>query len=259
MKKIKLDISRGILEEQYILIGEPCEELLRLEKAGELVLYELEELHGLSEEEVEKRLQEDNRLWKYNNICIDASTLPQAYFHRLWYRHHNLPVQIAETERLLIRESIVEDAAAFQELYADKGVQTFLEQPPVGNLPRELSAYQTYITQYAEHQYGFYEYGMWTVIEKSSKNVIGRMGLELQKVSEDTEQVSLGYALLPKYRGKGYALEACLAILNYCKECGYVTEVFVKIDDKNENSKKLFQKLQKYSRITLIETKETKG
>ncbi len=259
MRKIKLNISGATLEEQYIFVGAPCEELLRLQKEGALVLCELKELHSLSEKEVEKRLQEDSVLWKYNNICINANALPQAYLNRLWYRHHGLPVQIAETERLLIRESTAEDAAAFQELYADKEVQTFLEQPPTEKTSGEQFDYEAYITQYAQNQYGFYEYGMWTVIEKNSGNAIGRMGLELQTVCDGTEQVSLGYALLPKYRGKGYALEGCLAVLDYCKQCGYATEVFVKIDEKNEKSKKLFQKLQKYSIMTLIETKETKG
>lgn len=244
-----------------IIVGPPSEELLRLEKEGYLVLCELQELQGLSESEVEKRLREDSSLWKYQNICIDAKALPEAYFQRLWYRYNGLPVQIAETDRLIIRESIVEDAAAFQELYADKEVQEFLEMPPIEQLMKEacladeLLAYEKYINQYAENQYNFYEYGMWSVIEKEGGNVIGRMGLELQQISDGEEGVSLGYALLSQYRDKGYAYEACLAILDYCHECGYATEIFVKIDDKNTKSKKLFQKIQKYSRIPLRKTK----
>ena len=227
-----------------VIIGAPSEELLTLEREGKLVLCELKHLQGKSEAEIEEALQKEPAVWLYKHICIDASTLPEEYFERIWYRHKGEPVVIKETERLLIRESIPGDAESFKLLYEDEDVRRFLEVPSVED-------YKAYIEQYAKNQYEFYEYGMWSVVEKGSGKVIGRMGLELQEISTGDEKIALGYALLPKYRGFGYAYEACMAILEYCKACGYATEVFVKIDDENVTSSGLFQRLSKQNVIII--------
>ena len=56
-------------------------------------------------------------------------------------------------------------------------------------------------------------------------------------------ELCLGYAILPQYRGKGYATESCLAVLDYCKECDYAEEVFVNISTENIASKKVYEKV----------------
>lgn len=259
MQKIKRCSVWDSILDACVIVGEPGDALLQLQKEGNLVLCELKHLQGKSEMEIEAALQNEDAVWQYQNICVDANALPEAYFERIWCRHKGLPVQIAETKRLLIRESIPEDADSFVKLYLDAEVRRFLELPALEKemagktLAEKVATYEDYIAQYAQNQYGFYEYGMWTVLEKESGKVVGRMGLELQANDVGEEKLSLGYALLPEYRGRGYALEACLAILDYCKECDYATEIFVKIDENNRNSRKLFQKLSKYSRMTLRE------
>ena len=53
-----------------------------------------------------------------------------------------------------------------------------------------------------------------------------------------------GLSYLPQYRGKGYATEACVAVLDYCKECEYAEEVFVNISEENIASKKVYEKVR---------------
>lgn len=244
MQKIKRCSVLDSIKEPCVIVGEPGDALLQLQKEGHLVLCELTHLQGKSEAEIEEALQKEEAVWQYEHICIDANALPEEYFERIWYRHRKEPVIIAETERLLIRESIPEDAPAFAKLYADEEVRKFVEVPDVED-------YKEYIEQYVKNQYGFYEYGMWSVLEKKSGKVIGRMGLELQKISTGEEKIALGYALLPEYRGFGYAYEACMEILRYCIKCGYTMEIYVKIDPQNAKSNDLYTKLYKNSEITL--------
>lgn len=257
MQKIKRCSVLDSISEPCIIVGEPSDVLLQLQKEGHLVICELTHLQGKSEAEIEEALQKEEAIWQYQHICIDVSALPEAYFERIWYRHKNLPVQIAETKRLLIRESIPKDAEAFVKMYADKEVRRFLELPALEKeldektYAEKVAAYEDYIEQYSRNQYGFYEYGMWSVVEKESGKVIGRMGLELQKISTGEEKIALGYALLPEYRGYGYAYEACLAILEYNVICGYADELLVKIDENNTKSKHLLQKLREYDKVVL--------
>lgn len=257
MQKIKRCPIDNIIEEECVIVGEPSDALLQLQKEGHLVLCELKHLQGKSETEMEEALQEEEAVWQYKNICIDASALPEEYFERIWYRYKGQPVVIKETERLLIRESIPEDAKSFIALYEDEDVKRFLEVPVVckevagATTNEKVAVYKDYIMQYAENQYAFYEYGMWSVVEKKNGKVIGRMGLENQVLSTGEEKMALGYALLPEFRGMGYACEACEAIVDYCIKCGYAMEIYVKIDPQNAKSDNLYKKLYKNSKISI--------
>lgn len=235
--------------EPYIIVGHPCPELLFWEEEGYPVLAELSHLQGLSEEATAEVLCKEPAVPQYKNVCIRADWLPQSYLRRIWYRHRGEPVWIADTERLVIRESVAADGAAFQKLYEDAACRQFLEKLPVAE--ESLEEYQQYITNYAQNQYAFFEYGMWSVVEKNSGRVIGRMGLEDQVMSDGREGIGLGYALLPEYRGAGYTLEACTAILEYARECGYAREILVKTDSQNIVSRKIFEKLKQCDIIPL--------
>jgi len=259
IKKCSID---NIIDEDAVIIGAPSDALLQLQNDGYLVLCELAHLQGKSEMEIEEALQKEEAVWQYQHICIDVNALPEEYFARIWYRHKGKPVVIGETKRLLIRESIPEDAECFFALYQDAEVRKYVELPELEKTFGEsykrqdkIEAYATYITQYAENQYAFFEYGMWSVIEKESGVVIGRAGLEMQAIdgkdNMTDEKLALGYALLPAYRGRGYAYEACEKILDYCIKCGYAKEVYVKIDPKNAKSNNLYTKLHKNNEIIL--------
>ena len=165
-----------------VIVGTPCEALDQLQQADHCVMAELSHLQGLSEEEMAEELSKEEAVLQYTNVCIDAQELPQAYLRRIWHRHKKEQVLIAETERLIVRESSVEDAEAFWELYADEQCKRYLEAPPValnGAREHDLEEYRRYIVQYQQGQYAFYEYGMWSVVEKAV-TFIG----EMQKVVE---------------------------------------------------------------------------
>ncbi len=236
-----------------VIVGAPCEELRLLQDAGYCVLAELTHLQGLTEDEIAEALCKEEAVQQYENVCICAEELSQAYLRRIWCKTQRLPVLIAETERLLIRESVEEDAEAFYELYQDAECRKYLELPPVDGIPEQIGAYRKYITDYQNGQYAFYEYGMWTLVEKNSGTVVGRAGLEQQIITEDQVGVTLGYAILPQHRGKGYATEACQAILAYCKECEYTEKVYVKIDKENKASMTVYHKLGNSVELIVVE------
>lgn len=235
--------------EPYVIVGAPCDRLLELQNAGYCVLAELVHLQGLSDEEVAEALCREEAVTRYTNVCIDAGALSQGYLRRIWCRHRKIPVVVAETERLLIRESVEDDGEAFWKLYQDPACQEFLEALPVEE--QSVEAYRRYIAQYKSGQYAFYEYGMWSAIEKVSGRCIGRAGLEQQNLPEGNLGLGLGYALLPEYRGKGYATEACQAILEYCRECDYADEVYVMVGEANDASRKVYRKLKEHRTMKL--------
>ena len=254
MQEIKLCKIENFDKNKFqIVVGEPCEELLGLQEAGFCVLAELSHLQGLSEEEIAEALCKEDAVLQYENVCICSEELSQAYLRRIWCKNQKLPVMIEETERLLIRESVEDDAEAFAELYRDPKCCKYLELPPVENAQDKSAAYRKYIRDYQKGQYAFYEYGMWTLVEKASGAVIGRAGLEQQTIMQEQIGLTLGYAIHPQHRGKGYATEACQAILQYNKECEYAEKVYVIIDKENQASQAVCQKLKDMVELIVIE------
>jgi len=73
-------------------------------------------------------------------------------------RYLGLPWLIDETERLVIREFVKEDAKNIPEEEYGKEEEIFRD-------PDKLEAY-------IKNQYGFYEYGTWAVLKKAEKNAV---------------------------------------------------------------------------------------
>lgn len=144
---------------------------------------------------------------------IRRAGIDDTYLERVVRRSLGLPWIICETERLLIREFTREDGARVP---AEPAEET--ESDRVFYTPELLDAY-------IRHQYRFCEYGIWAVVRKSDGALVGTAGVsagenvEKLKYSEETgeECLELGYHIFRPYRRRGYAREACEAIMTYAE------------------------------------------
>jgi RimJ/RimL family protein N-acetyltransferase len=115
---------------------------------------------------------------------------------------------IFETERLLIREYIEEDAEAFFKLNSDPEVLRFVPDKPLLNVEQARQLLLDHpIADYRKH--GF---GRGALIIKSTGEQIGFAGL---KYLEELGAVDIAYRLLPAHWGQGLATEAALASVRY--------------------------------------------
>lgn len=133
---------------------------------------------------------------------IEAESLELAYL-----RLAGQPWTILTTERCIIRETTTEDVDSFYEIYREPSVTEYME-----GLYEDRDAETAYIRDYIRNIYGFYGYGMWTVLEKTDGKVIGRAGLSWR---EGHELPELGFVIGVPWQRKGYAYEVCQAILEY--------------------------------------------
>jgi RimJ/RimL family protein N-acetyltransferase len=81
---------------------------------------------------------------------------------------------------------------------------------------------------------------MWLVEMKDSGVPIGICGLLKRDALED---VDIGYALLPEFWSKGYALEAASAVLSYARDTLGLTRVVAITNVNNQSSIRLLEKL----------------
>ncbi|MFN7119658.1 MAG: GNAT family N-acetyltransferase [Saprospiraceae bacterium] len=113
---------------------------------------------------------------------------------------------LLETERLLLRPFILEDAQDFYDLNADPEVTKYTGDSAFEN----VAAAADFIRHY--HPYRTEGMGRWAVIRKSDGAYLGWCGL---RYVPDLQEVDLGYRFFKKYWGQGYATESSQACIAY--------------------------------------------
>ncbi|MDE7132899.1 MAG: GNAT family N-acetyltransferase, partial [Lachnospiraceae bacterium] len=134
------------------------------------------------------------------------------------------------------------DVDSFYNIYAEPEITRYME-----DLYEDRQEELAYVAEYREKMYGFYGYGMWTVLTKEG-TVVGRAGISWR---EGFDLPELGFVIGVPWQGQGYAYEVCRAILDYAKiELGF-TQVQALVMEGNEKSAALCRKLgfQKGERV----------
>ncbi len=118
-------------------------------------------------------------------------------------------MHVVRTLRLVLRQLESSDAEFILELLNDPAFVQFVGDKEVRNLD-DARAYilQGPIASYARHGFGLY------AICLHGGPAVGICGLMKR---EGLDDVDLGFALLPRYRSLGYAVEAASAILTHAR------------------------------------------
>lgn len=184
----------------------------------------------------EENRQENFSFCKYAYEGQPGGELPDMEFLEHVYRRcRGLPWDILQTERCLVRETTVEDVEVFYKIYSEPSITKYME--PLYEDPEQERAYaENYITQV----YAFYGFGIWTVEEKSSGEVIGRAGICFREGYEDPE---LGFVIAADRQGRGLATEVCGAILRYGSEELGFERILAFVQPGNTASRRVCEKL----------------
>lgn len=117
-------------------------------------------------------------------------------------------MSVLETERLALRRFTLDDAAFAYALVNDPA---WIEHIGDRNV-KSLEDARGYLAKGAIAMYEKTGFGMWVVTLKGTGEAIGTCGLIKRDSLED---VDIGFAFLPQFRGQGYALESAKAVLEY--------------------------------------------
>ena len=174
--------------------------------------------------------------------CIPGNTSLHQTFMKIFF----------ETDRLILRELLPSDDEGMFVLDSDPDVHTYLGNKPVKTIEEVQTVIQSVRQQYIDHGIG-----RWAVIEKSSENFVGWTGLKLIKelTNNHMDFYDVGYRLIKKYWGKGYATESAKASLQYGFEQMKLNEIFGITHVDNVKSKRALEKCG----LKFIETFERNG
>lgn len=116
--------------------------------------------------------------------------------------------KILETPRLVLREMTPEDAAHAFLLNSDPEVLRYTGDEPFESVEEAREFLQKY------ESYKKYGFGRWAVILRETGEYLGWCGL---KYTPELDEYDIGYRLMKKFWGSGYATEAAKA----CLELGF--------------------------------------
>ena len=138
-----------------------------------------------------------------------------------------------ETERLILRPPNAEDFDGYCAMMADAETAKY-----IGGQMERTQVWRSFCTMVgAWHVRGF---AMFSLLLKDGGDWIGRIGPWQPEGWPGTE---IGWGLLPEYAGKGYALEAAVASMDYAvDELGW-TDICHTINPQNIASIKLAERL----------------
>ena len=143
---------------------------------------------------------------------------------------------ILETDRLRIEEMTLNDGVFIQELMNTKGWLEFIGDRNIDSLKKA----EDYITDKFIWAYKNWGYGPYKIVRKECNTSIGIVTL----VKRDyLEFLDIGFAVLPKYEGKGFIKEASLAILNYAQTKLDQKKVFAFTEVDNVRSIRLLKSI----------------
>ena len=143
---------------------------------------------------------------------------------------------IYETERLVIRPFSLDDAAFIVRLLNEESFIRCIGDKQV----RTIADAENYLTKGAITSYHQHGFGLNMVQLKNSATPIGMCGLLKREVLDFPD---LGYAFLPEYWGKGYAIEAADFILKTQAVASGLTTVLAITYPDNVTSNNLLQKV----------------
>lgn len=143
-------------------------------------------------------------------------------------------VKVAETDRLFLREYELSDAEFIQALVNDPDWIRNIGQRNVNSTAAAEAFIEKLRKSYGENGFGFY-----AVVEKGTSKTIGMCGLIKRPELED---IDLGFAFLPSARGKGFAYESSLSMIEFAKQKG-IKKLLGIVDPKNSVSSRLLEKL----------------
>ena len=146
---------------------------------------------------------------------------------------------IIETSRLIIREITSDDLQGMFELDSNTEVHRYL-----GNDLVKSTEESEQLIAFIRQQYLDNGIGRWAMVEKHSGCFMGWTGFKFisETINDHSGYYDLGYRMLPRYWGRGYATESAKACLKYGIETLNLKPIYAMANAENTASKRVLIK-----------------
>lgn len=160
-----------------------------------------------------------------------------AFAEYVYCRHHDLPAVIGENEKIRVREMAMEDLAEVWEMCQIADIASCTE-----DFKETLEDAKEWFPSYKRSLYEFCNMGNWLITDRTTEEILGRVGLQPVELPEVERAAELGYAVWPKFRGQGIAKSACKIAMEKAKALE-LQKLCCRIQKENEASGKVAESL----------------
>jgi len=141
-----------------------------------------------------------------------------------------------ETERLVLRELVEDDAQYILNCFSNDEVLRYYGQKPLTSIEQVKHIIGNFSRSFEEKS------GVkWGIELKETGTVIGTIGF--QEWSLEHKRANISYALFPENWGKGYASEAIEQVISYCFQELGLERIGAVVFIENEASNNLLTKI----------------
>lgn len=144
---------------------------------------------------------------------------------------------ILETNRLIMRNFVMDDDKALLEIMSDGGMPHLSQFGPL-----DIDYARGFLNRMIEN-YRYNGFGLWAVGEKASGMLIGYCGIHKVKINDTEEKPELAYRIYKRFWGKGYATEAATAVRDYAFNDLKLPDIVSCIAHDNERSARVAEKV----------------
>jgi ribosomal-protein-alanine N-acetyltransferase len=145
------------------------------------------------------------------------------------------PFPTLSSDRLVLRETVEEDANEVFFLRSDEQVLQFLDRDPASSV-NDAIQWIRMIRQGVSNN----EYIAWALSLKDEKKLIGT--ISFWNVKKEHYRAEIGYALHPAHQGKGLMQEAMIVVLDYGFNVMKLHSVEANVNPNNAASIKLLER-----------------
>lgn len=143
---------------------------------------------------------------------------------------------VLETERLILRELVPDDAPFMLELLNDPAYILNIADRGV----RDVEGARRYLEERWRASYAEHGFGLWVVVHRETGASTGLCGLVRRDGLDD---VDIGYAFLPAFRGRGFALESALGVKAHARDAVGLTRLVAIVTPGNARSIQVLERL----------------
>jgi ribosomal-protein-alanine N-acetyltransferase len=144
-------------------------------------------------------------------------------------------MHVLQTDRLILRRLSLEDAEFIFRIVNDPSWLRFIGDKNV----RDLEGARRYLREGPLDMYEQFGFGLYCVEERATGIAAGMCGLIKRDTLPDAD---VGYAFLPEFRGKGYALEAVSAVLDHGHRVFGLERILAIVSPDNASSIRVLEK-----------------
>ncbi|SDY92582.1 Protein N-acetyltransferase, RimJ/RimL family [Evansella caseinilytica] len=144
------------------------------------------------------------------------------------------------TERLIIRDHIESDLEALHKLISNKEVMNYLPEIMTETIEEsKLNLHEAIEESKNDNRVKYY----FAIINKKTDQFIGEIGFTKIKECTEGNILNLGYFIFKEYWGRGYAVEASKAIIDYAFKKINTVKVETGCLKENKQSEKVMIKI----------------